>query len=145
MNTIRILSFEEWCKAKEKAARQQLTAQLAEKGETECPECEGSGEGIAECDLGHEHEVTCDLCDGTGKVHGDCEPKPQLSPQDYEAEVLADIQALAAWLLKDPISLLIAADLSPYTTVHEQKWGRRLRLGNLAFDKAIDQPRHWRH
>lgn len=137
MNTIRILSYEEWCKAKEKAARQQLVEQIEEKGESECPECEGSGEGIAECDLGHEHEVTCELCDGTGKVYGECEAKPALSPRDYEAAVLADIQALAAWLMQDPIQLLVAAGFSPYMTVHQKEWGRHLRIGNLMIPVGV--------
>lgn len=37
---------------------------------SECPECEGMGEAIAENDY-HEYEVECKTCDGDGEVLGD--------------------------------------------------------------------------
>ena len=64
------------------ATREDLIAWAGHDYRRECPECDGglkgssecgecSGEGVIECDLGHEHD--CPECDGTGKVGAPCE------------------------------------------------------------------------
>lgn len=127
MKTLRILSYEEWVESEVCAAKRAEQA-------IDCPACDGIGEGIEECDLGHEHEVECSVCDGTGKLDDlSAVPEHQLQQyftrRKYEEAVLWDVQALARWLVQDPAMLLMLAGFQPYMTVNINPRFRELRIG----------------
>lgn len=77
MSEPKFITFEEWL-------MQQATAGDADALPVKCEDC--NGDGVVECNLGHEHD--CDKCDGEG------EHKPSTGDmrKRYNAEIAADAE-----------------------------------------------------
>ncbi|WP_339898233.1 hypothetical protein [uncultured Gilvimarinus sp.] len=91
---MKVISYEDWKKQVEIAH---------EDEELEgCDICQG--EGIVECDMGHEHD--CEECGGMGGVGVD------LSQRAYAKAIAKDLQALLNWCGRLPADIEDQAGLS---------------------------------
>lgn len=87
-----------------------------------CPECQGDGTIIKECAYcDHESEHTCGYCDGTGTLRfGDLDRTGidrVFSRGRYHQEVIADLERLAAWKLRDRTTVMVENGYTVFTSL----------------------------